>query len=446
MKMKSRVYKLNPRGYYEYPFYHYSLFWLILCLLIFGLNILLYAVSEISFFTTISAISILFAGVILLVKLIKLVIKMNKSGGFVHFVQCLSVERSVRKALLNTMNLNLTKESPKIEVPWIKASINNEQLRIIVQRLPGMYDLDKLTQDINSSLKGKFKGYAVIEAIQADDGSKFSFVLEDVAIDRTFRPTKLEELFQKSYFLKLQEGLSINLANSPHVAIWGQSGSGKTTVLMAIIVQCFSNGSDLYFIDGKTEFSSFSAFYPSEKIATDNEKVLNLLKRVSEIIMKRQKTVANAVKKREQLGLKGFDIKLKPVILIADEIGSIKASMSSKEKKDFDSFVTQIAQKGRSVSVFLIAASQSPAVDVLPQGIRSQFSTKILLGSASGDVQRMAFGEVATEGSVSKFQGYYVLDGKTVLPQKYFVPDLFTNDLETMQVFKELYKKGKGLA
>ncbi len=444
--MKSRIYRRTPRGSYEYSWLHYSWLWIIVLLLIFGLNILLYAISEISFFTTISAVSLLFVGIILSVELVKLVIKLNKSGNFVHFIQCLGVEKSVRKALLNTMNLNMVKESPKIEVPWIKATISGDQLRITIQRLPGMYDLDKLTQDVNSSLKGKFKGYAVIEAIQEEDGSKFNFTLEDVSTNLTFCPKSVAELEQKRYFVHLQENLTINLAEAPHIAVWGQSGSGKTTVLMAIIAECLSNGSDLYFIDGKTEFSSFSVFYSSEKIATDNDKVLQLLKHVSEIIMKRQKTVADAVKKREQLGLKGFDIKMNPVILIADEIGSVKASMSSKEKKEFDGFFTQIAQKGRSVSVFLVVASQSPAVDVLPQGIRSQFSTKILLGSASGDVQRMAFGQVATAGNVPKFQGYYTSNGRTIAPQKFFVPDLFTYKLETMQAFKELYEKGKGLA
>lgn len=102
-----------------------------------------------------------------------------------------------------------------------------------------------------------------------------------------------------------------------------------------------------------------------------------------------------------------------------------------------------MVQKGRSVSVFAIVASQSPSVDVLPQGIRSQFSTKILLGSASGDVQRMAFGEATTPGNVKKFQGYYYVDGLTIEPQKFFVPNLFKFDLENMDTFKKLYQIGK---
>lgn len=134
---------------------------------------------------------------------------------------------------------------------------------------------------------------------------------------------------------------------------------------------------------------------------------------------------------------------MKPVVVIGDEIGSIVASMDNKQKKLFVSYMTQLVQKGRSVSIFGIVASQSPAVDVLPQGVRSQFSTKILLGSASGDVQRMAFGDVQTSGNVEKFQGYYYSDGITIEPQKYFVPNLFTNNLENMETFKKLYEIGQ---
>ena len=44
--------------------------------------------------------------------------------------------------------------------------------------------------------------------------------------------------------------------------------------------------------------------------------------------------------------------------------------------------------------------TQDPSTDVLPQKIRQQFSTRILLGSANSDIQRMALGEVATSGNV----------------------------------------------
>lgn len=438
-----RVYRKNTRGYYSYGAYHYLRFWIATFLVLFLLSTYIRDVLKLDVIRDIEAISLislLFLGVI---EIVKILIGSIKSKGFFKYMSSLALERRIRKAFLNTMTLNIVKDLPKIEVPKIKVNFDKEKILIYVQRLAGMNDIEKIQSNVNSAVVGKYRNFAVVEAIQADDGTNFNFILEDLGTDKTFIPHTIDDLKQDPYFIELQENLTLNLSKFPHIAIWGQTGSGKTTVLMSIIAQCLSNNTQLYFIDGKTEFSSFSVFYPKEKIATDNTKVVSLLKCVSETIMKRQKQMADAVKKKKELGLTGFDIKLKPIVVVADEIGSIIASMSSKEKKELINNLLQIVQKGRSVSVFLVMASQSPATTVLPSDIRSQFSTRILLGSATGDVQRMAFDQVATSGGVAKFQGYYMTSGLTVQPQKFFVPNLYEHDLATMKTFEELYKEGR---
>ena len=90
-------------------------------------------------------------------------------------------------------------------------------------------------------------------------------------------------------------------------------------------------------------------------------------------------------------------------MLVADEIGSIVALMDSKQSKKFVADLTAIIQ-GRSVGVSVIASTQDPSTDTLRR-IRQQFASKVLLGSANSDIQRMAFGEVATAGNVEDFRG-----------------------------------------
>lgn len=443
IKMFSRFYIKDNRGYYIYPLYNYPFIWFLICL---GVALITRLLNKLVFnpfldylfwISVVGALMLGFIGIYILVRGIKV------NDSLVNYFDSLRLEASIRKALLNTMNLNRYKDSPVIEVPRIKVVFQGMQIKAVIYKLPGMYDIDKLQEDVNASFTGKFSKFAIISSFASDDGTKFSFILEDVGTDKTFIPKTINDLVQKPYFLGLQKGLKINISKLPHLAIWGQSGSGKTTVLMSLIAQCLSNNTDLLFLDGKTEFSSFSAFYPVEKIATNNDDVLTLLQHVSETIKKRQKIIANAVKKRNKLGLTGYELGLQPIIIIGDEIGSIVAGMNTKEKKEFIALLTQVVQKGRSVSVFAILASQSPSVDVLPQGIRAQFSTKILLGSANTDIQRMAFGEATTPGNVEKFQGYYSIDGLTIDPQKFFVPNLFKYDLENMQIFKQLYEIGK---
>lgn len=438
-----RVYRKTPRGYYSYGIYHYLSFWIIAFLFLFLLSTYILNVIDLDFFRDIEALSLasaLFLGVI---EVVKILVGSIKNKGLLKYIYSLSLERRIRRAFLNTMTLNVVKDLPKIEVPKIRISFDGEKIYVYVQRLAGMNEIEKVKDNINVSVVGRYKSYAVVEAMEADDGTNFKFCLEDLGTDKTFVPNTIDDLKQKPYFIKLQEGLTLNLSKFPHLAVWGQTGSGKTTVLMSVIAQCLSNGTDLYFIDGKDEFSSFGVFYPKEKIATDNEEVISLLKGISQIITNRQKQMANVVQKRKELGLTGFDVKLKPVVIIADEVGSVIAGMSSKEKKELVNNLLQIAQKGRSVSVFLVMASQSPAVTVLPSDVRSQFSTKILLGSATGDTQRMAFDQVATDGGVSRFQGYYMTSGLTTQPQKFFVPNLYKSGLASMHIFEKLYKEKK---
>lgn len=441
--MFSRLYRKNKQGYYVYPLYNYLSVWFFDSILVCFIDNFLIKFLDNDFLKFIFLVSFVIAAFSGLIEIVKLIIGIVKNKGLFKYFRALELAGKIRKALLNTMTLNLYKDSPIIEVPGIRVTFENCQIHVNISKLPGMYNIDKLKEDINASFRGSYSKYAIISSYSSDDGTRFDFTLEDVGTDKTFVPKTISDLIQKPYFLKLQEGLMVNVAKLPHLAIWGQSGSGKTTVLMSLIAQCLSNNTDLLFLDGKTEFSSFRAFYPTNKIATDYDKILELLQYVSETIKKRQKIVADEVKRRNKLGLTGYELGLQPVIIIGDEIGSIVAGMNSKEKKEFIALLTQVVQKGRSVSIFAVLASQSPSVDVLPQGIRSQFSTKILLGSASGDVQRMAFGEATTPGNVKKYQGYYYVDGLTTEPQKFFVPDLFKYDLENMDTFKRLYERGK---
>lgn len=172
---------------------------------------------------------------------------------------------------------------------------------------------------------------------------------------------------------------------------------------------------------------------------------MKLLKHVCDELKRRQKIVAKAVKKQQKIGLRGYDIGLTPIIVVADEIGSAVASMDSKQKKEFLALLTQIVQKGRSVSVFCIVATQNPKTDTtLSSDIRSQFATKILLGSANAETQRMAFdGEVATKGGVERFKGFYISDGKTdEAPLSFAVTDLHTHHLNDLKCFERVYKMG----
>ena len=366
-----------------------------------------------------------------------------KAGTIRQYVTQKSAEKAVTKSLLATMTVNRLQDTPHISVPSVRVGASlPSHITVTVEKLAGMYDVDKLTEDINSSFRGKLGAYAVTSAMITTDGLYYKFVLEDVGTDKTWRPATFEDIKTEKYVIKLQKGLEVNLSERAHIAVWGKTGSKKTTVLFGIILQLFSMGADVRFIDGKDEFGSFKGFYPSDKIVSDIEPVFRQLDDILAIIKKRQKIMADEVQKRQKIGLKASEVGLRPVVLVADEIGSIVALMNSKQSKKFVADLTAIIQRGRSVGVSVIASTQDPSTDTLPQKIRQQFATKILLGSANSDTQRMAFGEVATAGNVEDFRGFYTCDGLTNQPLKFYVCDLYGQGFNELEVFKKAYEIG----
>ena len=317
-----------------------------------------------------------------------------KAGTIGKYITQRGAEKAVTKSLLATMSVNRLQDTPYISVPSVTVCDSKpSHINVEVEKLAGMYDIEKMTEDINASFRGKLGGYAVTSAMITTDGLTYKFVLEDVTTDKTWRPATLKDVQADKYILTLQEGLSVNLAERAHLAVWGKTGSKKTTVLLGMILQLFSMGADVRFIDRKDEFSAFTGFYSADKIVSDVEGVLAQIEDVLGLIKNRQQIMAEESQKRQKMGLKASEVGLTPVVLVADEIGSIVALMDSKQAKQFINRLVAIIQRGRSVGVSVIASTQDPSVDTLPQKIRQQFSTKILLGSANSDIQRMAFGK-----------------------------------------------------
>lgn len=375
-----------------------------------------------------------------------------KAGTLGRLITQCRAEKAVTKNLLATMTVNRLQDTPWISVPGVAVSDKRPSyLQVQIEKLAGMYDLDKLTEDVTASFRGRLGGYAVTSAMITTDGLCYKFLLEDVATDKTWRPATLEEMIQPDHVLTLQDGLSINLADKPGLIIWGKSGSGKSTLLHSCWISAMTwrtaqgEPAEVYILDPKNEFSAISDWYPADRLAVEVDEVLTMLRHVCQKIKHRQELVREGVKIHQKFGLRAYDLGMPALVVMADEIGSLVASMDSKQKREFLGYVTQIVQKGRSVSCFAIFGTQSPKAEtVLPTDIRNQFATKILLGSHSPETSRMAFdGEVATKGNVERFKGYYTSDGLTDQPMLFAVPDLRTHGLNDLAVIRKAYELGQ---
>ena len=434
------TYKKNAQNVYKPPLYAQFWTWWALVLV---LAVLSFVVGLVVSIKIVQVVLWSLVAILTIWRAYVLTKSVIKAGTIRQYITQKKAENAVTKSLLATMAVNRLQDTPHISVPSVRVGASlPSHITVTVEKLAGMYDIEKLTEDINSSFRGNLGAYAVTSAMITTDGLFYKFVLEDVGTDKTWRPATMDDIKAEKYIIKLQEGIEVNLSERAHIAIWGKTGSKKTTVLFGIVLQLFSMGADVRFIDGKDEFSSFKGFYPAENIVSDIDPVFEQLEDILAVIKKRQKLMADEVRKRQKIGLKASEVGLRPVVLVADEIGSVVALMDSKQTKKFVADLTAIIQRGRSVGVSVIASTQDPSTDTLQQRIRQQFATEILLGSANSDIQRMAFGEVATAGDVEDFRGFYTCDGLTNQPMKFFVCDLYSHGFNELGAFEKAYKIG----
>lgn len=141
-------------------------------------------------------------------------------NGFLNYFRVSQIKRLI---IANWLKIKGT-GAQYVQVPLIDVICNDDATLIIrINKIVGLMDseLDSMRQLVNSSLVGKWKNYAVTSQWIADNGLYFSFIAENVGINQAFIPNCEKDLVQKAYFVKLQNNLTINLAKSPHIAIWG---------------------------------------------------------------------------------------------------------------------------------------------------------------------------------------------------------------------------------
>lgn len=348
--------------------------------------------------------------------------------------------------LLNSRSkASMTNHSYRV-LPKVWIYKEDKNLYIKLEKLAGTYeeDLPKLAELISSAIG---ENWRVTSKIVEDNESWFRFVLSPVNRQLLFTPKDIRDLQQPLYKVKLQKNWILDFSRAPHLCCFGKTDSGKSTVLWSIILQTIGN-SDLYFEDFKHEYSIMNDFYPKKRFATNTDQIIKMFEQLVQEMDRRKDVVTKEAQTRGIIGLTACDLKMKPIFIIIDEWASVMSSFSTdavgrRNKKHCEGLLNQLLSQARAYAMYIIYANQSPSTDILSQKDRSQFGNYILLGSANGDTQRMVFDQVATAGSVGRFSGYYLENTAGMEePQRFYVPDVFKNHLNSVKIIKEIYQKG----
>lgn len=342
--------------------------------------------------------------------------------GFFKALKFLKLRKMITKAFIDVLAVNPMLRTAEIGVPDIEILENREGLACKIERLPSLDDDEKLAELISVATRKDFEALEVVDFWREPGATYSVFLFEDVASDKKL---DLEKVVKNpsQFSLKLQKGLEVDFEKSPGLGLFGRSGSGKTTTLLAFLYQFLQNGAQICLIDGKNELQVLDKMVNR---AYNLDTIIKILEIAVSELERREALLSKASAQSGRLGLKASEIALNPFIVAVDELGAVVASADSKERAKIVALLTQIALKGRSCGVVLVVSSQFASVETIPNAIRSQLSTKILLGSAPAELVRMVFPQSAGGAkSARQFEGFVFVEGQRGRePSRFQVPTL----------------------
>ena len=246
---------------------------------------------------------------------------------------------------------------------------------------------------ISSALDGKYVQYAIT---QTDTGVAFdrvTFKVEDVTFDRTLTFSDVEQMRPQSPTkLMVQNGTEIDLTTSGSILCAGKTRSGKTTGIIALLIQVLlagpdSRGGKVTIIDPKQAELSRLPYVISLDEDGEAKAILNAVKQFAASIKNRQK-ILNDLSVAKGDAIKWWDAKMCPSFLFLDEYVSLRSIFPSKATKDdpdyclatFDGLIKRIVTMGASAGCYVIISIAEASVQEggLPAMLRSAMSTRIL--------------------------------------------------------------------
>lgn len=345
-----------------------------------------------------------------------------KRFGVLKGWKLLKLREALTRAFLDVQSVNPMLKTSLVGVPWIEIQGTDGVLEVKIERLPGLDEDEKLAELISVATRKDWEAFEVVDFWREPGGVYSVFILENVASDKRLDVTSVISS-AVPFKIVLQKGLIVDFEKSPGLGLFGKSGAGKTTTLLSFLAQFLAGGSQVYLVDGKNELQALSNVLQRASGVSD---VLSMLGYVVAQMEQREAFLGKEGARRQRLGLKASEVGLTPLVVAIDELGAIVASAQAKEKAQLIALLTQIALKGRSSGVILVVASQFASVDTIPNAVRSQLSTKILLGGAPAELVRMVF-PTASPGarSARQFEGFVYIDGQRGRePSRYQVPSL----------------------
>lgn len=244
---------------------------------------------------------------------------------------------------------------------------------------------------LSAGMHGRFSDFAVTQIDSDVAGKWVCFRFENVRRDRAISVHSLGDLGTGDVTkLRVQEGLEVDLTSSGSMLAVGVTRSGKTSGVLALLLQIASHGPDAWgsrvvIVDPKmAELSRVSHTVTLDEDGTARS-ILRAMRGLEELTKKRQSAL-NEESESSGSPVKWWDLGMHPTVLFIDEFVALRTLFPTRTLKDdggynlseFDASLRRLMTMGASAGVFVIVSIAQASVENIPSMLRRAFSTKFL--------------------------------------------------------------------
>lgn len=319
--------------------------------------------------------------------------------------------KELSQYLLQSLNMGLTAliygESSYVNAFDIKIMSDGF---LFIPRLPSSYIIDdELYQKIfliaNAALYPRYtllkQNSAYFVALDTDDihVQRGLFFPWKKGISKRLVIPDLEAFAQSqpANTIPIMENLTIDYNKVTHIAIAGNSGSGKsyTVSYFLSIIRKFS---ELIIVDPK--FDSPSRWARENGIAVihpqKNRSKSDFVSEINENLSR----CLNLIQQRQEILYDDPKHQFDHLTIVMDEVLALSEGVNKTIKDSFFSLLSQIALLGRATKIHLILVSQRFDHNTIPVSVREQLNVLIQIGNINKKTVQFIFPDLDPEGIV----------------------------------------------
>lgn len=225
----------------------------------------------------------------------------------------------------------------------------------------------------------------------------------------------------------------VDISKAPHMLIAGTTGSGKTIFLYSIIVSLLHKYpiEDLEFliIDPKQTDFVFFEDLPNlygGHVIVDAEEALEMIQRINDVDKEERMQLIRSCRSRDigSYNEKNPDNRMKRLIILIDEYADLiqTAEMQGK-RKEFEKFLSMLAQKVRSLGIHLIIATQRPSANIVTGVLKANIPYRISFRLPSHTDSQTILDMSGAENLLGKGDMLLVTDSDTIRMQGLYISE-----------------------